>query len=99
MPWEELLKDPNYEVISNVYQRNCVGGRPALIIRKARYHIQNLTNSVVQIPWGVEAVWAVLSPIEVHQDSLVKKIVCCALYSKPDSKKKSLLLDHILETF
>ena len=29
----------------------------------------------------------------------IRNIACCALYSKPDSKKKSLLLDHISESF
>ena len=41
----------------------------------------------------------VITPKNVTQDSKVQKIVCCALYSKPDSRKKSLLLDHISDAF
>ena len=29
----------------------------------------------------------------------IQKIVCCALYSKPNSVKKSLLLDHISDAY
>ena len=41
----------------------------------------------------------VLTPKILTNNSKVRKIVCCSLYSKPGSKKKSLLLDHISETF
>ena len=97
---KEVLNLPsNFEVISNVYQRQEAGGRPAIIANKAKYHVENLTNSLVQIPLGVEAVWCVLTPKILANNSKVRKIVCCSLYSKPGSKKKSLLLDHISETF
>ena len=33
------------------------------------------------------------------ENSEIQRIVCCALYSKPDSRKKSLLLDHISEVY
>ena len=99
LPLNEIFNDPSFEIVSNVYQRNNSGGRPAIVIKKDRYHILNATNTIVQIPWGVEAVWAVLTPHSVSQSSLVQKIVCCSVYSKPDSKKKTLLIDHISETF
>ena len=76
-----------------------MGGRPAIIANNTRFHIQNLTNSVIQIPWGVEAVWCVITPKNITHNSKIQKIACCALYCKPNSKKKSLLLDHISDTF
>ena len=48
------IKIKDHIVISNPYQRQGKGGRPALIINEAKYHVQNLTNTVLSIPWGVE---------------------------------------------
>ena len=64
-----------------------------------KYQVQNITNTLVQIPWGVEAVWCVLTPQNVSHNSKIQKIACCSLYSKPNSKTKTLLLDHISDTF
>ena len=61
--------------------------------------MENLTQSVVSIPWGVEAVWAVLTPKNVTSVSKIQKIVVGSIYSKPDSRKKSVLLDHIAEVY
>ena len=58
-----------------------------------------MTNNLIQIPWGVEAVWCILTPKNLTNDSKIRKIACCSLYSKPDSRKKSLLLDHISDAF
>ena len=96
---KEIIKLENHEVISNVYQRTGVGGRPAIIVNKNKYSIRNLTNTLIQIPWGVEAVWCLLTPKNVTNGSKIRNIACCAIYSKPGSKKKSLLLDHISESF
>ena len=61
--------------------------------------MQNLTNTEVNIPYGVEIVWAMLTPRNITPTSLIKKIVVAAIYSKPKSKKKTALLDHIGETY
>ena len=76
-----------------------MGGRPAIIVNHKKYNIQNLTQRLISIPWGVEAVWCLMSPKEVTNDSLVKKIAVASIYSKPDSRKKTVLLDHINETY
>ena len=80
-------------------QRRGKGGRPALVVNRVKYHVENLTNISVQVPWGVEAVWCTLTPKSLQQDSIIKKIVCCSFYSKPHSKTKTLLLDHISDTY
>ena len=49
--------------------------------------------------WGVEAVWCLLTPKEVSQDSKIQKIACAAIYSKPGSHHKSDLLDHISDAY
>ena len=96
---KDIINLENHVVISNVYQRHGVGGRPAIVANKRKYGIQNITNTLVQIPWGVEAVWCILTPKNVSHNSKIQKIACSSLYSKPSSRKKSLLLDHISESF
>ena len=92
---DNIIKLENYQVISNVHQRTGRGGRPALIINDRKYHVENLTNTLISIPWGVEITWAMLTPKQVTPRSIVKKIAVASIYSKPNSVKKTLLLDHI----
>ena len=96
---EDHITLEDHEVISNLYQREGKGGRPALIVNKNKYNITNLTNSLITIPWGVEVVWALLTPKNVTSDSTIQNIVLGSIYSKPNSKKKTALLDHIAETY
>ena len=98
---EDHIHISTHTVISNHYQRPTKekGGQPALIVDKDKYHVDNLTNTCISIPWGVEATWALLTPKNVTKDSIVKKIAVCALYVKPGSKKKTALADHIAEVY
>jgi hypothetical protein len=98
-PLDEIIRLPNHTVISNPHQRKGVGGRPALIINHDKYHIRSLTQSLIEIPWGVEATWALITPKNITSDSSIKRIALSCVYSKPNSKKKSLLLDHINQAF
>ena len=105
-PWErekktlsDIIKLEGYEVISNVYQRKEPGGRPALIVKKDKFHIKNLTNTLIHVKWGVEVVWTLLTPKNVSQSSKIQHIACTAIYCKPGSRHKSDLLDHISDAF
>ena len=89
----------DHTVISNLYQRSEKGGRPALIVNNKKYNVQNLTNTLIQIPWGVEVTWALLTPKNVSSDSIIQNIILGSIYSKPNSKKKTATLDHIAETY
>ena len=91
----ELIQLEDFTVISNPHQRLGVGGRPALVINTKHYYVRNLTNSLIEIPWGVEATWAILTPKNVTNASKIQKIAVCSLYCKPNSKMKTRLLDHI----
>ena len=51
------LKPEDYTIISNLYQRKGKGGRPIIIIKNDKYYIEDLTQSVVSVPWGCEVVW------------------------------------------
>ena len=92
-----LWRTRYYQIISNVYQRTGKGGRPAIIVNDSKYHVQNLTNNL--IPQRVEITWALLTPKQVSANSIVMKIVVASIYCKPDSRKKTLLLDHIAEIY
>ena len=93
----EIIDLDDYIVISNPFQRKDKGGRPALVINNQKYQVQNLTQTDISIPWGVEIVWAVITPLKITSESTIQKIVVGSLYCKPGSKKKTALLDHIAE--
>ena len=95
----ELIEMEDFKVISNFSQRKCVGGRPAIIANIRKFDVEDLTNTVIDVPWGVEAVWSIITPKNSSNASKVRKIACCALYSKPQSKQKTLLLDHIAQAY
>ena len=92
---DKVIKIDNYKVISNVHQRTGIGGRPAIIVNTQKYEVEDLTNTSISIPWGVEIVRAVLTPKSATITSEIQKIVVASMYCKPKSRKKTLMLDHI----
>ena len=95
----DIIKLKDHEIISNVYQRKGKGGRPAIIVNKNKFIVQNLTNTTINIKWGVEVVWCLLTPKNVSTDSKIQKIACATIYCKPNSKHKSDLIDHMAEAY
>ena len=51
----DLITLTNHTVISNIFQRKCVGGRPALVINNEKFTITTPVESAVSLPWGLEA--------------------------------------------
>ena len=98
-PLDKAIEIENYVVISNPHQRKGVGGRPAIFVNTEKFIVENLTQTVLDIPWGVEAVWCAISPKIVNNNSVIKKIIIGAIYCKPGSRKKTLLLDHITHIY
>ena len=100
-PLESVIKLKNFCIISNPHQRaaSVSGGRPAVLANTEKFVVDNVNQSLVTIPWGVEATWCLLSPKNSSNSSVVKKIAVCSFYCKPGSRKKTKLLDHISETF
>ena len=96
---DKIINIENYVVISNVHQRKNHGGRPAIVVNEERFNVENITNSLIDIPWGVEAVWCIITPKNSGNNSLIKKIVVGSIYCKPNSRKKTVLLDHIALTY
>ena len=80
---EEVIEIEDFKVISNVHQRKGKGGRPAIIANTKNFDVENLTNTEINIPWGVEIVWAVLTPRNVTNASKIQKIVVASVYCKP----------------
>ena len=75
---DKVIEIENYEVVSNVNQRKEAGGKPALVVNKRKFHCEDITNTLALIPWGVEAVWCVLTPINATNSSRIQKIACCS---------------------
>ena len=96
---DQIVKFDDHTIISNVSQRTGMGSRPAIFANNKKFEVQNITNTLVQIPWGVEVVWSLLTPKNVTNDSQIQKIACCSIYCKPSLTKKTLLLDHISDAY
>ena len=45
----QIIHLEDHEVISNVYQRTGRGGRPALIVNKKKYHVEDITNKMIDV--------------------------------------------------
>ena len=75
MNLETVLNLPGYTSISNVHQRKGKGGRPAIVVNTDKFNIKNLTNTEINIPWGVEVTWELLSPKIVAQNIIIPKYV------------------------
>ena len=96
---EELLDLPDYQIITNVKQRDFKGGKPAILVNESKYIVKKLCPDPVTVPVGVEAVWALVTPRK-HCSQKHKYIAICSLYYRgPKSTKKQELFDHIAETF
>ena len=99
-PLADSLQMENFEIISNVHQRKGRGGRPAIVVNKEKFEVLNITNTLISIPWGVEAVWAVLTPHRTTHGSKIQKIAVCSFYNRhKKSKFKTTLINHIIEAF
>ena len=98
-PLQNLIRMDKYEIISNPYARKEGGGRPALIINKEMFTVEDPNQSLIKIEWGVECTWALLTPKNTSNSSLVKKIAVASFYCKPGSRKKSALIDHLSQVY
>ena len=98
---EDHMQINSHVVLSNIHQRpsKTPGGRPVIIVNNNKYQIQNLTNTLINIPWGLEIIWALLTPKSVSNNSIVKHIVLGSIYVRPSKPNKTLLYDHIADVY
>ena len=73
---KEIIKLENYEIVSNVFQRKGKGGRPAIIGNTNKFIVNNLTNTLINIKWGLEIVWCLLNPKHSTTKSKIKNSLC-----------------------
>ena len=67
-------------------------------MNKTKFVVQNVTNTLVSIPWGVEAVWAILTPAKLTNDSEIQRIAVCLFYNRNKrSRFKNVLFNHVSE--
>ena len=99
LPLDKIFKMDRFKILSNVHQRKERGGRPAIIVNSEKFIVQNLTNTELQVKWGVEAVWCLLTPKNNKPNQTVQHIACASVYVKPNSKKKSEFYDHVYEAY
>ena len=66
------------------------GGGSAILVNTRNWLSQPLTDIIV--PQGLELVWVKVAP---RYKSVLKILIICGIYSKPNSRKKTILSDHI----
>ena len=66
------------------------GGGTAILVNCSHWLSQHLNDIIV--PQGLEIVWVKATP---KSKSPIKMIIICGIYSKPNSRKKTILTDHI----
>ena len=87
---EKKINLPGHTVVSNPHQRKGQRGRPALIINHKKYQYQNITQLLITIPLGTEAVWAIITPKNTQKDSKIKKMQKMEINEK---KTKALIIN------
>ena len=58
---EQLLQLDNYEIISNVKQREFKGGKPAILVNTQKFIVKKICPDPITVPVGVEAVWCLVT--------------------------------------
>ena len=71
---DQVIQLDDFTIISNVHQRRGVGGRPALFVNNKKYHVKDITNTLVNVKWGVEAVWCIITPKNISKESKIQRI-------------------------
>ena len=97
---KELLNLENFEVFTNVKQRDFMGGKPAIVVNTQKYDVKPLCPDPITVPVGVEAVWVLIMPKSSHQRSRTNIIIVASIYYRgPKSTKKAELFDHLAQSF
>ena len=95
----QVIVIENFQIITNVVQRQNRGGKTAIFVNEDKYYVKQLCPDIITVPIGVEAVWTLISAKTLNTSKQFKQLVVGSIYSKPNSRKKSALIDHISETF
>ena len=99
LPLEQFLQLDNFEIISNVKQRDFKGGKPAILVNTQKFLVKKICPDPVTVPVGVEAVWCLVTHKGISSHKFKYIAVCSLYYRGPKSTKKKELFDHIAETY
>ena len=91
----DIIGTERYHTISYKRDRNRVGGGCAIVYNDARFNVEKIN---VEVEYGVEAVWALVTPKARTVGSKVKRIAVGSFYVSPNSIYKTATIDHIIET-
>ena len=94
---EKVIQMDGYQIVKNVLQREGNGGKPALIIKKDKFFVKELSPSVITVPPTVEASWALLTP-KIQLNAEVKHIAVASVYYAKRTKRRDFI-DHICEAY
>ena len=94
----DLLSSEQFKVIS--HKRQAVnnrqpGGGCAIVYNDKRFVVSNIE---LMLPEGVEACWALFSPLNITTQHRVKKIVVASIYVSPRSQFKEETVEHIIDS-
>ena len=95
---DNLLSSEQFKIVS--FKRNKVnnrqpGGGCALVYNDKRFKV---TQIDLKPPDGVEACWALFSPLNVTPHHKVKKLVTASIYVSPRSHFKDETVEHIIQS-
>ena len=110
--WQDLKKNDHNEKIDTLendigykwysYARpkykddgSLTGGGGTAILVNSRNWLSEQIDEII-VPHGLEVVWVKVAP-RLH--SILNVIITCGIYSKPNSRKKNLLSDHLSMSF
>ena len=97
---DELINMENFRVVTNVVQRENIGGKPALFISEKHFYIRDneLCPGLFSVPIGVEACWALLTPRYGASQDKIKHIAVCSYYYTTNTRR-DVFIDHISEAY
>ena len=95
---QNLLASTNFKVISykrekRKYNRQ-PGGGCAIVFNERKFQVSKID---LYVPEGVEATWALFTPLTQNKNG-VKKIAVGSFYVSPNSVYKTKTLDHIMSS-
>ena len=94
-PLNNIIGTSQYQSISYHREGKRKGGGCAITFNNSRFMVEKLS---VDIPAGVEAVWALVTPRKDTSRCKIKRIAVGSFYISPNSMYKHTTIDHIIET-
>ena len=91
----DIIRTHQFKTISYHRGGNRVGGGCAIVFNEVKFKVENLN---IDTEYGVESVWALLTPRVNTARSKIKRIAVGSFYVSPNSMHKTATIDHIIET-